>query len=75
MGTFGGRLRASREQQIWSQADLARESGLSKTTIVQLEADRDKARPSTIRKLATALGVTPQWLAFGEAADPGDLAK
>jgi transcriptional regulator with XRE-family HTH domain len=42
-----------------SQEELAEKSGVSRTTIIKLEAGRD-AWPITVRKLADALGVKPQ---------------
>ena len=39
--------------------ELAEASGVDHTTIWQLEAGRRGARPSTVRKLAAALGVQP----------------
>jgi transcriptional regulator with XRE-family HTH domain len=53
------RLRELRERAALSQEDLAKRSGVSRATIADLEADKRPARPSTRRKLAEALGVTP----------------
>lgn len=41
----------------YSQAELARRSGLSQGHISELERGDKEARPATIKKLATALGV------------------
>ena len=57
-----GRLRDARERNILTQAELAELSGVHWTTISKLEAGVATARPSTIRKLSKALGVTPQYL-------------
>ncbi len=57
-----GRLRDTRERNILTQMELAEISGVHHTTLSRLEAGTVTARPSTIRKLAKALGVTPQYL-------------
>jgi transcriptional regulator with XRE-family HTH domain len=41
-----------------SQEELGEKSGVSRTTIIKLEAGRD-AWPQTVRKLAAALGCKP----------------
>jgi transcriptional regulator with XRE-family HTH domain len=51
-----------REDQVLSQRDLARMAGLSQGTVWRLENGFPKAYPSTIRKLAEALGVEPREL-------------
>ena len=68
METIGGRLRHARERRAWSQRDLAERAGLPQQTVLRVEHDRyeNRPRPSTIRKLAEALGVDPGWLLFGD---------
>jgi transcriptional regulator with XRE-family HTH domain len=56
------RLRKIREDQAYSQRALADASGVSAGTIARLEAGIRGAYPSTVRKLAQALGVTPREL-------------
>jgi transcriptional regulator with XRE-family HTH domain len=56
------RLRELRDRAALSQEDLAKKAGVSRATIADLEADKRPARPSTRRKLAEALGVSPQEL-------------
>lgn len=53
-----GRLRTVREQNAMTQEELAEKAGISRQTIINLEQGND-ARPPTVRKLATALGVKP----------------
>lgn len=53
-----------------SQQDLERVSGVAQHTISELESGKRKARPSTVRKLAKALGVEPV-----EIIDLSDGAK
>jgi DNA-binding XRE family transcriptional regulator len=50
-------LRDLRAEHVLSQQDLAELAGVSKTTIVGIEAGRIHPHPSTVRKLAAALGV------------------
>jgi transcriptional regulator with XRE-family HTH domain len=52
-------LKLVREDQGWSQRDLAARSGVAPNTISQLERAERQAMPSTVRKLADALGVQP----------------
>ena len=52
-------LKLVREEQGWSQRTLAARSGVAQNTISQLERGERKAMPSTVRKLAEALGVEP----------------
>jgi len=52
------RLRAVRHRLALSQEELSEKSGVARSTIIKLEAGRD-AWPSTVRKLAQALGVKP----------------
>jgi transcriptional regulator with XRE-family HTH domain len=57
-----------RAARMWTQRDLAREAGVSPTTISGIESRRI-SRPhfGTIRKLASALGVDPQEILGGGA--------
>ena len=57
-------LRELRETRGLSQDDLHTLSGVAKRTIVDLELRRRKPRPSTRRRLARALKVKPQEIAF-----------
>jgi len=52
------RLRDVRHRFALSQEELAERSGVARSTIIKLEAGRE-AWPSTVRKLAAALGVKP----------------
>jgi transcriptional regulator with XRE-family HTH domain len=62
-------LRDIRRRRGFSQADLATEAGVSEFTISEIEAGkRENPRPSTLRKLAEALGVTVADL-YGEPFD------
>lgn len=56
------RLRTLRGEHVLTLRELAEEAGVSKDTIWRLENGHSAAHPSTIRKLAKALGVQPKEL-------------
>jgi DNA-binding XRE family transcriptional regulator len=56
------RLRTLRVEHVLTLRELAEEAGVSKDTIWRLENAHSEAHPSTIRKLARALGVQPKEL-------------
>ena len=56
------KLRDLRERSFLSMDELAKKSDVSKMTIYRLENAKGIARPSTVRKLAEALGVKPEEL-------------
>lgn len=55
-------LREWREHRSYSQAELARISGVSRNAINRIELGARDARPDTVRKLAKALGTEPHRL-------------
>jgi len=59
-------LKRLREGYPLTVRELEERSGVSSTTISNVENLRRPARPSTIRKLADALGVEPKELMKGE---------
>ena len=63
------RLRRLRKELALSQQDLERISGVAQHTISDLESGKRGARPSTIRKLANALGVEPRELIRTEGSN------
>ncbi len=56
------RLKELREAAILTVHELSELSGVSEDTITKIENGHRAARPSTIRKLATALAIEPQEL-------------
>lgn len=56
--SFGARLRAALKAKGWYQSDLVRETGLDKNTVSALVNDKQRANPTTIGRIETALGVT-----------------
>ena len=68
-GSIGRRIAAARRRLGWNREALAFHSGVSWSAIAQLEAGRRaNARPSTLRALAGALGVTVDYL-IGESVE------
>jgi transcriptional regulator with XRE-family HTH domain len=53
-------LKKLRELAILTQAELAEKVGVSVTTLSHWETESKRPRASNIRKLAMALGVSPQ---------------
>lgn len=54
------KLKELRSQNVLTLAELSDKSGVTLNTIWRIESGYSKsARPSTVRKLATALGVEP----------------
>lgn len=55
-------LKRIRETRALSRKDLAGQSDVDESTIYRAERGQTKLRPSTVRKLAQALGVSPDEL-------------
>jgi len=67
-------LRSWRRRQALTQHDLAARSGVSQVTIARAETGH-AVRPTTVRRLAAALGVAPHELQGDqEPASPGHRA-
>src|SRR5687767_6105728 len=56
------RLKQLREEAVMTVHELAEASGVSDDTISKIENGQRVARPSTLRKLASTLDVSPQEL-------------
>jgi transcriptional regulator with XRE-family HTH domain len=67
---FPENLRRIRLSKFFSQAELARRSGVHTVTIARLEAGATAPSTRTVRALAEALGVAP-----GELATPEEVAE
>ena len=63
------RLRELRRLRVLTLRELEEESGVSYNTIWRLENGHREGRPSTIRKLARALGVQPAELVVSEEGE------
>lgn len=67
--TFSDKIKVSRELCNLTQQQLADKVGVSKRTIASYESTDARARSSTMRKLAVALGVSYDYLANNEITD------
>lgn len=63
------KLRQIRKRRVLTLRELEEVSGVSYNTIWRLENGFTQARPSTIRKLASALGVEAEELVGWEGTD------
>jgi transcriptional regulator with XRE-family HTH domain len=69
---FSQTLRYLRLEHFFSQAELARRSGVHALTITRLESGRTAPSTRTVRALASALGVEPRELASPEEVAEAD---
>ena len=60
-------LAAHRRRHGLTQRELGELAGVAHTTVQRLESLGRGAYPQTLRKLATALGVAPEELLYGES--------
>ena len=68
------RIIKARSGHGWSQADLAEVSGIAAPQISRYEQGKNIPRPTVVAKLAKALAVSFEWLAYGKgAAEDGSL--
>ena len=68
---FTERLRSARLAHDWSQETLADKAGTFQSYISALEqGKRPSIEATTLFRLAKALGVSAEWLAGAEEADP-----
>lgn len=64
-------LRRARERRLMTMRQLSERTGVSTSTIVNLESGQQAARMMTARKLAEALNVTPDELLSEQDQAPG----
>ena len=69
--TFRQRLISAREEIDWSQTQLGEEVGAAQSTVASWEREKKPNEPDLqmIRRLATKLNKSPEWLAFGTGTD------
>lgn len=73
-------LREVRETRLLSQRELARRSGVSPTTIVNIELGKIRPHPATLRRLAEALNaeaaeLAPHLRVTGTRSKPARLPR
>ena len=59
MPYIGEQLKRLRLRNALTQRQLAEQAGLTLRSVNQLETNKTEPRPTTLRKLADALGATP----------------
>jgi transcriptional regulator with XRE-family HTH domain len=73
MTTLQDRLRHARKEAQLTQGEVASRSGLSQSTIAQIESGRNSGTRFA-DKLAEALNVSVDWLLTGQGLKPTDLS-
>jgi transcriptional regulator with XRE-family HTH domain len=68
--SLGTVIKKARIDKHWKQKDLVREAKLSQQHLSEIESDKVDPRLSIVRRLACALGVSPNELL--EWPTPGD---
>src|SRR5690349_14000160 len=67
----GARIAAARQGAGWTQLQLSRYIGKSRGTVVQYEQGRIEPPLGQVEVIANALGVSPEFLAFGRQGISG----
>lgn len=71
VASLGGRIGLARRRKGWTQEELSRRVGKSRATVIQYEQGRLQPPVQQIEVLATVLGVSPEWIAFGRQGITG----
>lgn len=69
------RIKARRKEVGLSQEDLAKRIGLTKGSISQWEQGGTQPKGENLYKLASALGVTAEWLIHGDKGAASNVAR
>jgi transcriptional regulator with XRE-family HTH domain len=64
------RLKDVRQRKALTQQQLAEKAGVNRVTIARIEGGKDEPFPTTLRKVADALGVEPEELLAPAAGPP-----
>src|SRR4051794_32796311 len=62
---IGGRIRTAREDQGWTQDQLAEAVGVSRSAVAQWETGRAGQITTNLTRVASALGVGVEFLMYG----------
>ena len=68
---IGARIRAAREDQEWTQDQLAAAVGVSRSAVAQWETGRAGQVTTNLTRVASALGVGVEYLMYGRDARAG----
>ena len=66
------RLKDVRQRKALTQQQLAEKAGVNRVTIARIEGGKDEPFPTTLRKVADALGVEPEELLAPAADSPNE---
>lgn len=69
--TYGARFRACRRALGLTQDELAKKLDLSRSSMANIEADRQNSPTDEVIRYAEVFGVDPAWLAFGRVTVEG----
>ncbi len=76
---FGLKVRQFRQERGWNFEEMSRQTGISVSYLNEIEKGKKYPQPENQQKLATALGITPKFLASPELtkqfAPLGDLLQ
>lgn len=70
-GTYGSRFKACRQAIGLTQTELAVKVALTRSSIANIEAGRQRSLIDDVVTFAEVLGVDPAWLAFGRITVDG----
>ena len=69
MTSVGERIKARRSELGWTQDDLARRAGISKSFLSDLENDRRSVSAANLLEIAKVLGYSMDYLMTGASSD------
>lgn len=69
--SYGSRFKACRRALGLTQTEFAQKVDLTRSSIANIEADRQMSSIADVSRYADALGVDPAWLAFGRVTIEG----
>ena len=73
--SLGQKIVSLRKQKNWRQQDFAEKLGVTPRQLIRWENDQVELSPKTIRKIADALGISPEELAAQQAQSPFDRVE